>query len=209
VRDAFWYRNDRADRPDTRGIMISLYQHDGSIVVDGNPERLREALDRGETSVPVVLLYNEELHRPVSDFGANALVGDIVAAFFSEQLQLTHVPDWRDPFGDYHNVADIAEFEEFVTLPTREEIDDARWSKLTTELQADGFSRKPVIVSMYHEGNRVWVDEPDRLTAARELGMEQAPVVYLYHGIDRLPCGVAPGSDCEDRIRTAAELAEL
>lgn len=209
IRDGFWYRNDRADRPVNRGIMVSFYQHDRSIVVDGNPGRVRQALEQGESSVPVVLLYNEERQRPVSDFGENPSVGDIAAAFFDERLRLTHVPDWRDPYGDYHDVAEIAEFEEFLTLPSREEIDDARWSKLITELRAEGFERKPVIVSMYFEGNRVWVDEPDRLTAARELGMEQAPVVYLYHGIDRLPCGVAPGGDCEERIRTAAELATL
>ncbi|KAA3623378.1 MAG: hypothetical protein DWQ08_11690 [Proteobacteria bacterium] len=209
IGDDYWYRNARDDRPVNDGVMLSLYQFDQSIVIDGNLDQVRRAVENGEPHVPVVVLYNEKDRRPVSRFGDNPLVGDLVAAYFGERLQLTHVPDWRDPYGDFHEVADIVEFEEFITLPAREEIDDARWGKITTELQADGFGRKPVIVSMYHNGSRVWIDQPDRLTAARELGIEQAPVVYLYHSIDRLPCGVAPGSDCEERIRKAAELAGL
>lgn len=207
--DDYWYRNNRDDRPVNRGVNISLYQHDGSIVVDGNLGQVQNAIDNGEESIPVVVIYNEERQRPVSEFGADPVVGDIVAAYFAERLRLTHVPDWQDPYGDYHTVADIAEFEQFVTLPSREEIDDARWDKITTELAADGFSRKPVIVSMYYNGSRIWVDEADRLTAARELGIEQAPAAYLYHSIDRLACGVAPGGDCENNIRAAAELASV
>lgn len=207
--DDFWYRNESAGRPVNVGVLVSLYRHEQQIVVDGNLGQVRDAVERGDPSVPVVLLYNDEMYRPVSDFGEGPTLADVVSAYLAEEVKATHVPDWRGPYSDFHHVADIAEFEEFTTLPAREEIEDGRWNKIVAEIETDGFRRKPVIVSMYHEGSRVWIDQPDRLTAARSLGIETVPVVYLYHSIDRLACGVAPGSDCEERIRTAAELASL
>ena len=205
----FWYRNAREDRAVNTGVLVSLYRHEQQIVVDGSLGQVRDAIERGDASVPVVVLYNDDMHRPVSDFGEGPALADVVSAYLGEEVKVTHVPDWRDPYSDFHHVADIVEFEEFTTLPLREEIEDGRWNKIVAEIEADGFRRKPVIVSMYHDGSRVWIDQPDRLTAARELGIETVPVVYLYHSIDRLACGVAPGSDCEERIRTAAELASL
>ena len=50
--------------------------------------------------------------------------------------------------------------------------------------------------------------KPVIVRLAQELGYSEVPVVYLYHGIERLPCGSAPASsDCEERIRKAAQLA--
>ncbi len=207
VGDGYWYRNDRDDRPVNEAVFVSLYRYEQQVVVDGNLGQVRDAIERGDAATPVVVIYNNEMQRPVSDFGEGPRLADVVGAYLGQEISLTSVPDWRDPYSDYQHTASIEEFEEFTTIPTREEIDDARWDKIVTELRADGFQRKPVIVSMYFDSSRVWVDQPDRLTAARELGMETVPVVYLHHSIDRLPCGVAPGRDCEERIRRAAELA--
>ena len=79
-------------------------------------------------------------------------------------------------------------------------------NQIKNELRNSGFNDKPVLISLYDNDRKVWVDQPERLTAARELGIEDVPVVYLYHSIDRLACGVEPGNDCEDRIRKAAEI---
>lgn len=207
--DRNWYEVGRDDRPVNEPVMISLYRHDRSIVVDGNLDQVRRAIEQGDNFVPAVVLYNDGNQRPVSDFGAEPLVGDIVAAYLDGRTSVTFVPDWHEPYSDRHHTAAIDEFEEFTTLPTREEIEDARWDKITTELGADGFHRKPVMVSLYYNGARVWIDEPDRLTAARELGIDPVPVSYLYHNLDRLACGIIPGSDCEDKIRKAAELAGM
>ncbi len=205
--DGYWYRNDAAERPVNSGVMVSLYRHENEVVVDGNLGQVADAIERGDPSVPVVVIYNDKHYRPMSDFGDGPTMSEVVSAYLGEELKVTHVPDWRAPYSDFHHVARIAEFEEFVTLPSPEQIEEGRWNRLLADLDTEGFSRKPVIVSMYYDGGRVFVDQPDRLTAARELGMDPVPVVYLYHSIARLPCGVAPGDDCEERIRTAADLA--
>ncbi len=202
-----WYRVGREDRPGDHPLIVSLYRDQQRVVLDGNLGQLRRAIAEGQDSIDAVILYNEDYVRPVSDFGDDPTVSDIAGSFFANGIQLTHVPNWRGPFGDYHEQATIDELAEFVEIPAPEDIEESRWEKTFNELSNNGFRDKPVMISLYHNDQKLWVDQPERLAAARELGMSAVPVVYLYHGIQRLPCGVAPGSDCEDRIRKAAGLA--
>ncbi len=202
LNSEYWYNVGRNNRPMNEGIMVSLYKYDNSIVVDGNLGQVQQAIQNGVATVPIVVIYNEVSQRPISRFGSDVTTGQIVDAFFDDQTQVTLVPNWKGPYGDYHHIADIDELEQYVELPAKEDVEAGRWQAMQGELNRFGFSEKPVIVVLY--GHQVWVNEPDRLAAAKELGMTEAPVVYLYHSIDRLPCGIAPGRDCEERIRRAA-----
>jgi hypothetical protein len=202
----YWYSNGRADRPVNTGVMVSLYQHDKKIIVDGNLGQIEKAIQNGQSKMSVIVVYNEDDQRPISEFGDDVTTPDIVDAYFSERLEVTLVPNWQGPYGDFHHQSPIDDLQQYIELPDRGDISDERWQTISTELKSVGFNDKPVLISLYDNDRKVWIDQPDRLTAARELGIENVPVVYLYHSIDRLACGVEPGSDCEDRIRKAADV---
>ena len=201
-----WYNNVRSDRPVNTGVMVSLYQHDESIVVDGKLEQIDNAQKNGQSTLPVVIVYNEDHQRAISEFGDDVSTADIVDAYFSERLEVTLVPNWQGPYGDFHHQSPINDLQQYVELPDQNDIPKERWNEINAELHTNGFNDKPVIISLYDNDRKVWVDQPERLTAAKELGIENVPVVYLYHSIDRLACGSEPGNDCEDRIRKAAEI---
>ncbi len=198
----YWYNVGRNDRPVNEGIMVSLYKHDNSIVVDGNLGQLQQAIQNGVATVPIVVIYNETFQRPISAFGSDVTTGQVIDAFSNDQTQITMVPNWQGSYGDYHHIADIDELEQYVELPAKEDVEASLWQAMQVELTRSGYSENPVIVMLY--GQQVWIDEPERLAAAKDLGVTEVPVIYLYHSIDRLPCGIAPGRDCEDRIRRAA-----
>jgi len=203
--EGHWYKNTWADRPENSGIFVSLYRHENRILIDGNLDQIAEATAAGEASMSVVIVYNDEFQRPVSDFG-DVQTEDVVDAYFDRGLELTHVPNWNKPYGDFHHVSSIENIEQYVDLPEKDEIDEARWEALEVELSGAGFNEQPVLISIYENDHKVWVDEPERLTVAKSLGMDSAPVTYLYHRIGRLACASVPGDDCEDRIWRAAGL---
>jgi hypothetical protein len=207
ITDEFWYFVGRNDRPVNEGVMVSLYRHENRIVVDGNLGQVRRAQEAGQQTMPVVIIYNEDYQRPISAFGEDPQLDEVVEAFFDEETQVTLVPNWKGPYADFHTLTSIEDLEEFVDLPEKEDIDEEYYKQLVTELKAKGFEQKPVLVTLYNNDRKVWVDNPARVRAAKEMGFEQVPLAYLYHSLDRLPCGVTPGDNCRDRIRRAAGLA--
>ena len=205
--DERWYRfgarqpvvDGRLERP----ILVSLYGESREIVLDISREQIEAFAGRGVERLPVVFYFNKDFQRPLSDLRTDTDLAGLISAFHNNGDELTPVPLIAG--GDYHLEASLEEFEDLFDIPERDEIDPARFAALTEALERDGFDTRPVVVTLYSEQDGRWVDDPARIRAAIELGMESAPVTMLYHRLGRLPCGATPS--CVRRVCEALTCA--
>jgi hypothetical protein len=193
LKDSWWYLsgnlqpNSPRSAPN-RPIFISLYGDRNEIVIDGGADLIRSAQRQGVRELPVVFVYNDMRTGPISRYNADVKVKEIVDDFFERGRKLTAVPEWRQ-VGDYHMIASVAELLELVDTIDKKDVDPARWSAITRDIKNNGFN-EPLLISLFNSGDgRIWANEPDRVVAAAELGVDQVPVVFLYHDIGRPPCG--------------------
>ena len=205
--EEYWYRHGPAQElpganPRT-SIMVALYDSGDRIVIDSGVEKLQELQRVGVDKAPVVFFYNREQQRPVSEFEADVKLKDIIYAYFSKGIELTHPPLWQ--VGDYHLPVAISELEELFHIPSKDEIGESAYSKVVERLKRDGFKRTPIMVTLLGDTNGKFLAEAARVRAAADLGMTQVPTIVFYHSIDRLRCG-APAS-CLERICNAATCA--
>lgn len=208
VSDEQWYApgdDDGTPRSSpNRPIFVSVYKHSGDIVVDG-AERIRRARDRGVERLPVVLVYNDVRHRPISSFGGDVTVGELANVFYEDGIELTAVPEWQ--VGDHHKKATVDELREVVDVPAREDVPESRWNEAVQEIRANQMTLPgPLLLTLVRSGQgRAWIDEPTTVAVADELGVEELPVVLFYHRLDRRACGQP--SNCQDLLCEAATAA--
>lgn len=186
-----------------RAILVSLYGESRRIVLDISREEIAAFRDRGVERLPVVFYFNKDFQRPLTDIRIDDDLAGIIDQFHDDGTELTPVPLIAG--GDHHLEVPMDDFEDLFEIPAREEIDDARYAALVDELARDGFSRRPVVVTLYSEHDGRWLDDPARIRAAIDAGIEQAPVAVLYHRLGRLPCGATPS--CVRRVCEALTCA--
>ena len=190
LNDSFWYRQGTKDPSSpssapNRPVFISIYAEGAQIVIDSGAERIRDAQQRGVTDLPVVFVYNGIRNLPISRYGPDVKVKEIVNDFFQNGRMLTAVPEWK--IGDHHMLGSVEELLEWAAK--KSEVNPERWEKIIRDIQTNGFET-PLLLSLFNSGEGgVWPNEPDRITAAAELGLTEVPVVFLYHDIGRPPCG--------------------
>ncbi len=199
---AFWYQLGNSTGG-SQPVFVSLYRGNRAIVVDDNLGQVAKAEQQGVTELPVVIVYNDGQFSAVSELGPDATLNEVANRFFSGGVELTAVPKWEK--GDFHLEVLGNEFGETFILPKKEDIPADKWAAIVSDLQQNGFKKQPAMVSLM-SNNRMWLDEPERITAAQDLGMEKIPTLFLYHGINRLACGL-PASTCADLICDAAVAA--
>lgn len=209
LNDEQWYVPGADDgTPRTaprRPVFVSVYKHSGDIVVDSGVERIQRAREEGRDRLPVVLVYNDELQRPVSSFDRDVTLAELAAEFYGEGIELTAVPEWQ--VGDYHKSATVDELRQVVDIPARDDIPEDRWATVEQRIRASGMALpEPLLLTLIRSGQgRAWVDDPTTLAVADELGVENVPVVLFYHRLDRRACGQP--SSCEDLLCEAATAA--
>lgn len=209
VTEEQWYiagQDDGSPRTTpNRPVFVSLYRHNSEIIVDSGFERIRRAQEQGTGTLPVVLVYNDSLHRPISSFEDDVTVGELADEFYGGGIQLTAVPEWQ--VGDHHKVASVEELRELVDVPDQDDVPAERWQAIEEMLRANGMALpRPLLLTLVRSGQgNAWVNEPTTLAVAEQLGMENLPVVLFYHEIDRRPCGEP--STCEDLLCEAATAA--
>lgn len=209
VNDEQWYVPGSDDgTPRTapnRPVFVSVYKHSGEIVVDSGVERVRRVQGQGVETLPVVLVYNDVLQRPVSSFEPGVTVGELANEFFGEGIELTAVPEWR--VGDHHKTVTVEELREVVDVPLRDDIPADRWDSVAREIRANGLKLpEPLLVTLVRSGRgRAWVNDPTTVAVAEDLGVEELPVVLFYHRLDRRACGQP--SSCSDTLCEAATAA--
>lgn len=189
----YWYRpgpsQDGAGANPRETVLIGLYPDNDQIVIDATAERIRQWQAQDKARVPVTFFYNFDYQRPVSRFADDTTLEDIMDSFFEGGNELTPVPLWT--VGDYHLEVTGDELEELFELPEADDIDPRRYRALVDDLAAQGFSRKPVLVTLLQSGKYRRVAEPDRVRVALDQGIESFPVAVFYHRVDREPCGAA------------------
>ncbi|MDZ7841109.1 MAG: hypothetical protein U5R46_09880 [Gammaproteobacteria bacterium] len=209
VSDEQWYvPGDDDGTPRTapnRPVFVSVYKHNGEIVVDSGVDRIRRAREQGVDRLPVVLVYNNALQRPVSSFQPDVTLRELANEFYDAGIELTAVPEWQ--VGDHHKRASAAELREVVDVPARDDIPAQRWSAAEQEIRANGMALPgPLLLTLVRSGRgRAWVDDPVALAVASDLGVADLPVVLFYHRLDRRACGQP--SNCEEKLCEAATAA--
>ncbi len=191
-----------ADALTPRPVFVSLYKDQMDIVVDDNLDLVGDAVRRGDPDVPVVVIYNQVHQQPVSRFEAPT-VESVSKRFFEEGIQLTPVPLWEE--GDHHFVAQISELKSRFNMPSKKDVGEERWARLEADIAENGFV-KPVLITLYEDGERQWIDDADRVAVADAAGFTELPVVMFYHALDRLPCGEA--ATCTELVCCAARAGE-
>ncbi|MFC1664418.1 hypothetical protein ACFL17_02155 [Pseudomonadota bacterium] len=202
LKEQWWYQANTASPASTsldRPIMVGLYKHNNEILIDTNLDLVAKAKAQGITELGVVIVYNEEDERPVSEFGDEATISDVAGKFHGDNLRATSVPEWQ--VGDYHIMAKLDEIKDKFQIPVRKDIEPQRWETISNDIKENGFT-KPLMVTLLSNDNGAWLDDRERVAVAASLGMTELPTVFFYHSFDRLACGAAP--TCEDYICEAA-----
>jgi len=191
----YWYHPD-PDQPilygkRPRSLQVSLYVGINQVVLDNNMIDALRA-DLGTDEIPVTFVFNDSNTVPISYFGANVSLEEIFKAFNERGIKVADPPMWWQ--GDYHLKPTIEEYEKFFEIPALEDIDPDKRAALEEDLKAHGFSRKPIIVSLFAESESWAVDQPERLRVAASLGITRIPTTFNFIEPDLLVARCGPGT---------------
>ena len=191
----YWYIPN-PDRPLLSGkrpksLLVSLYVGTNQVVVDSNMiDALRKEL--GTNEIPVTLVFNDSNTVPVSYFGANVSIEEISKAFNERGIKLAEVPMWWQ--GDFQLRSTIEEFEKFFDIPALDEISAEKQAALKADLEAYGFTRKSIIVSIFAGAGAMAVDQPERIRVAASMGIKSIPTIFNFVEEDVLVARCGPGT---------------
>ena len=191
----YWY-NPNGDRPllsekRPRSLLVSLYVGTNQVVIDNNMiDALRAEL--GTDDLPVTFVFNDSNTVPISYFGSNVSLEEVFKAFVERQIKAGEVPMWW--LGDYHLLATVEEFEKFFEVPALEDISPDRQQALRADLEAHGFTRKSIIVSLFLESTAMAVDQPERLRVAASMGYDRIPTTLNFIEPDVILARCGPGT---------------
>lgn len=201
----WWYQPGKPI--DANGpVFVSLYRRDGEIVVDVPLATLREIKQAGVTELPVIIVFNAPEYLPTyrikkqrsADAGESGpaappqpgaggeriTIADVAAAYFDQPFigaRVTPTREWHD--GDYHIMASLAEIKAVLGLPTLRNVPESEQARYRAQL-AQGFA-SPLKVTLFGDAGKMWLDNPARAAVAADMGITDAPVVFLYHDFRR------------------------
>ena len=191
----YWYQVDdntpvlSGKRP--RSLLVSLFVGTNQVVLDNNMlDELRQEL--GSDTIPVTFVFNDSNSVPVSYFGSNVSLEEVLKAFTERGIKLASVPLWWQ--GDHHLRPTIEEFEKFFDIPALEDISEEKRAALRADLEAFGFSRKPVMVSLFADSGTMAVDQPARVRVAASMGYTQIPTNVFFVEPDVVLARCGPGT---------------
>jgi len=192
--DAYWYLSGETTakmetlRP--KVLLISLYPATQQVIVDQN--HYQELLDLyGDEDIPVTFVFNEENVVPISSFGKNADLQQVADLFFEKGITIADVPMWYA--GDRQFEASAVDLEQVFEIPAIEDIDPSRLAALVADLQANGFTKKPINVALMSQNNSMVADEGEKIRAAQSIGMDSIPIVFFNYSENshKKRCGLA------------------
>lgn len=197
----YWYRPGPVQSETPGGnprdsVLIALYLKGQKVVIDTSMQQLQSWKQEGRDRVPVTFFYNFKYQRPISQFGNDVSLQDIENVFFDDGIELTPVPLWT--VGDHHLQVTADELEELFDIPEKQEIDPDHYQLLLDELNKNGFSKKPVLVTLLRSGRYKRLSQPDRIRVAMDQGYSEFPTTLFYHRLERQACG-APAI-CFDQL---------
>jgi hypothetical protein len=174
-----------------RSLLIALFVGTNQAIVDSN---MIDALHKelGTDEIPVTFVFNDSNVVPISYFGANISLEEMSKAFSERGIKVAEVPMWWK--GDYHLMPTIAEFEKFFEIPPLEDISAAKQASLKADLEAHGFTRKPILVTLFSESGTMAVDQPERVRVAVSMGITEIPTTLIFIESDMLVARCGPGT---------------
>jgi len=191
----YWYLSNPnrpfLDPKRPRSLLISLYVGTNQVVVDANAiDALRKEI--GSDDIPVSFVFNDSNVVPISYFGANVSLEEARKAFKERGIKISEVPMWW--LGDYHLTPTITEFEKFFDIPPLEDISANKQAKLKADLETHGFTRKPILVTLFQDTGTMAVDQPERVRMAASLGITNIPTVLVFIEPDTVLARCGPGT---------------
>ncbi len=194
VSPEYWYKPDKSrpiltdKRPDT--LEISLYVGIHQAVADNYTFRALQ--EKYGDEIPTLFVFNDSNVVPISYFGPNVSMKEIVKAYSERGINIADVPMWE--LGDHHLSPTVSEFEKLFDIPSLESISPERQAALKADLEKYGFSRKPVFVSLLASAEQVSVDQPDRVRVAASMGIKRIPTRITVITPDVLVQHCGPGA---------------
>jgi len=191
----YWYRPASPEaltnekRP--KVLQIALFVGTNSVVIDSHMVDILKK-HYGDEDIPVMFVFNDSNTVPISYFGPNVSLEEILKAFNERSIKIADVPSW--PLGDYTLAPTGEEFEKFFDLPSLDEIDPIRREALTAQLETYGFTKKPAFVTMISGSGRLYVDDPALIRVALSMGIERIPTALTFVEPDAHLTRCGPGT---------------
>ena len=96
--------------------------------------------------------------------------------------------------GDYHLTPAIVEFELLFDIPALEDISADKQATLKANLEKNGFTKKPIIVTLLAESETMVIDQPERVRMAVEAGYTHIPTAFSFVEPDAHLARCGPGT---------------
>jgi hypothetical protein len=204
VTRAWYEQGGRLPAPGEDGmpVLVSIHKFDESVSIDAGLDRLKQMRAAGMDRVPVVIRYNGTLELPITsecksnpqdsagESGEALLTMEQVANnYFDCGVRLTPPRDWQQ--GDYHLLVPTAGLQERFGVSGPGEIGEERIRQLEADIRANGYF-PPLRVTLNRNSGQVWPGEREKVAVAAGLGLEEIPVVFLFHEIARESCLALP-----------------
>ena len=191
----YWYFPDPdrefMDKKRPKTLQIALFVGTNQAIVDNNAfDALRKI--HGDDEIPVVFVFNDSNVVPISYFGDNVSLEEVFTAFLERGIKVAEVPIWW--LGDFNLTPTIEEFELYFDIPPLEDISRDKQAKLREELEKNGFTRKPIIVSVFSDSKAMAVDQPDRIRVAFDMGITRIPTTLNFVEPDAHLIRCGPGT---------------
>ena len=91
-------------------------------------------------------------------------------------------------------IEEFEKFNEYFKIPALEDISPEKQASLKADLEAHGFSRKSIIVTMFSESGAMAVDQPERVRVAASMGIERIPTTINFIEPDLHLARCGPGT---------------
>jgi hypothetical protein len=194
VSPEYWYMPENSQailadkRPDT--LLVSLYVGINKAVIDNHAFKAMQEL-HGD-SIPTLFVFNDTNVVPVSYFGPNVSMEEVLKAYTDRGIRTADVPMWE--LGDININPSGAEFEKlFDNIPALEDIPPDRQAALQVDLEKNGFSKKPIFVSVMGGTDTIAVDQPERVRVAMSMGIKNIPTLIQVVEVDVVLQRCGPG----------------
>jgi hypothetical protein len=193
--EEYWYRGskdvpvDHPKRP--QSLQIALYVGLNKAVVDTHTLNWLVNL-HGEDAIPVTFVFNDSNVVPISYFGPNVSLEEVVKANQERGIKVAEPPMWE--LGDYTLTPSAAEMQKYFDLPALEDIPADRQQALRADLETYGFSRKPLFVTLLTGTGTLALDQPERTSMAISMGFTNMPVVVFTIETDSIYATCGPGT---------------
>ena len=190
----YWYHPDPnrsiMDEKRPKTLQIALFVGINQVVVDSvHLKALSKHYDGAD--IPVVFTFNDSNMVPISYFGPNVSLEEVrrPTPNAASILRRCRCGNWATttsgrPWPRCRNI---------LTLPAVADIPADRRAALEADLETNGFTRKPVFVSILGGSDNMVVDQPQRVAVAASMGMTSVPVSLTIVQPDILVARCGPG----------------